>query len=916
MNYGFQSGGFNSDNLDSAVDTSNSFASALHFDPDKRLAYITGATYWSYWDRIKHTDKEAMNLAELNESDCFLAVLKAPQQGQGKDTDMDLLYTRRFGKSSVDETCSSLSVVPSNGKVRVVTAGHTYAGGLLTTLRSLGSPLSKVYGFLLSLDLNINSGSSVSGRIEGASLSNNHAVQYPIAVTANPNPTDSGDNGAVYTVSLTSAFHTKNGIDDGSLETRPDNTAAGGIDDPVYGNHYSAFIQKLVPKTQAELDFELTEAQLYGKNAEEAGLRDTLRAEWTELLSPTIFLDNFSRDHQLHISDLKYVPRIVGSKRDDLLVLTGSTSGYGDAFGADSDEDIDLDDDDIILFKKGFVTTFDTNGVVKASTTIAVEDEADVIVRGFCFDQIGEKDSIRSIYVVGETMGLLDESYDKYLSKDKDGAISKHAFLVKLDADTLDLVWARQMGGFSGKDVIAYGCAVSPKDEVVYMAGTVAGGDKIKVETGSTESSGGDDIFVASYSSSGERRFVNQAGSSKDDWLAKGNGIVTDKEGNAILLGNTKGSMMRWRGDQDESLTSIHGLSTDVFVLSVGKSNGNIKTVSEFLGKPKPKVESSSDQDDEVYQLLGTGTAVMVVGATFAMFMSLYVGYTVVMKKTIDERANGRAMQYLDDFHDPNYNLQIRDSAYGGIHAVYDDKEGDDFMNDENEENNQSPPDNGKSLGDLELGPTKYMSNPMDSTTYRRHGSGDDRRGNQSEPLRNVGNDPNATAPVTETKSQVQEGLSTKRLSKKKLKNVDLLSDSPTRKVRFDPSVKDISREVKSPIPKGLSTGPFFDDLSNDNSQPTGGIKFDLSVNNSTKGTKSQDQNGLSKGSFSKPNTNSMSSIDSDIADIMQESFHKKISRIKDVRPPSRAFSVTSNISFESSINDDDSAMSFENVVV
>ena len=206
-------------------------------------------------------------------------------------------------------------------------------------------------------------------------------------------------------------------------------------------------------------------------------------------------------------------------------------------------------------------------------------------------------------------MGLLDESYDKYLSKDKDGAISKHTFLVKLDADTLDLVWARQMGGFSGKDVIAYGCAVSPKDEVVYMACTVAGGDKIKVETGSTESSSGDDIFVASYSSSGERRFVNQAGSSKDDCLAKGNGIVTDKEGNAILLGNTKGSMMRWRGDQDESLTSIHGLSTDVFVLSVGKSNGNIKTVSEFLGKPKPKVESSSDQDDEVYQLLGTEKA-------------------------------------------------------------------------------------------------------------------------------------------------------------------------------------------------------------------------------------------------------------------------------------------------------------------
>jgi len=393
-----------------------------------------------------------------------------------------------------------------------------------------------------------------------------------------------------------------------------------------------------------------------------------------------------------------------------------------------------------------------------------------------------------SIYVVGETRGLLDGIYEKYLSKDKSGRISKHAFLIKLNAETLDKVWARQLGGVSGKDVIAYGCAVSPNDEVVYMAGTVADGDKIRYETRSTESAGGDDIFVANYdSSNGKNNYVKQTGSSKDDWLAKGNGIVADKEGNAILLGNSKGSMMRWREDQDENLAPIHGLSSDIFVLSVERLHGSMKTVSERVGKTKERPEPiSQDQDEEMYELLGTEVLTMVLGATVAVFTSLYVGYKALMKSTSDERANDRTMQYLEDFDDPNYELHVRTSATSGIHAIYGEKI----------DITHILPNISKPLINFDTD----ITDPMDKTTSRRHA-------------------------------------------------------------------------------------------------------------------------GLDTGTPPKRKSSTISSIDSDIAEIMEESEQHQLFLSRNTGPPRRAFSGNaffeeSNISLEPSARDDDSSTSFENIII
>jgi len=662
-NFGYQSGGLLTPGLN--PDTSNSYATALHYDAENKATYVVGATYWSYWDRIKHSDEQIANLAELDHSDCFFAMLTIPEQGDS----MTLAYASRFGKSNFDEACSALSFVPVNGKTKIITAGHTDQGGFLTALRQLGAPISTVYGFLLSLELDIIQKplgiTDVTGKLAGVSLINDHMVQYPMATATNPIPADDEDE-AIYVVSLSSAFKSKNSQTT-NLD-RPDNTAAGVTDQPDYGNHYSAFIKKMVYKSQNELDFEDAEAQLIDSEYDEGGYKETMRAGWTALLSPALSFDDISMEHYLQISDLKYVPRVVNSTRSDNLVLVGTTSGYGDAFGGPNDGS-ENEDDESFRYKAGFVTTFNVDGAIQATTRLE-HDEQDVIIKGICYEQFGA-DSVDYIYVVGVTRGLLaNDMKAQDLSKDASGRFSKHGFLAKLDIVSLERVWTRQLGGTLGKDVISYGCAVSPNDDVVYMAGTVAAGDTIRLDSATAgaddiSSAGGDDIFVANYDGAyGTPNYIKQIGTSKDDGIAKGNGIVTDEMGNAIVLGNSRGSMMRWREDEEFDL-SLKGMSSDIFLFSVEKATGAMKTISEVAG-PIP--------EDNDYGTKGTGLASMeimavVLGCAIAFLTSLYMGYKTIRYRNSDKRGNDRAIRYLDNFHDEDYELHIRNSATGGVHG-------------------------------------------------------------------------------------------------------------------------------------------------------------------------------------------------------------------------------------------------------
>ncbi len=674
--YGFQSGGFHSD-IEAIPDTSSSYGSSLHYDAKSSLVYVTGATYWSYWDRVKHTEESVSDLAQLDHSDCFFAVLEPPGVDEPDSNTMDLLYTRRLGKRAYNEACSAQTIVRSkSGETRIVQGGHTEEGGILTDTRGWGSPISKIYGILFSYDLGVISSEfdkpGVSEHLSGARLLNDHRVQYPAAIASNPVPDRS--EGEIYKVSISSDYNGPNdGINRGKL---PDLTY---VEEPDFGHQFAVSVEKIIPKTQDEIDYEAAEAELVsglivnGKPHEEGIIKDTMKAEWSVQFTPELNRRDIATKHYLRVSEMLYAPHFE-AQRMDVLMVVGTTTGFGSIFG-DPSENPDLDDtfpmDTETKYKDGFVSMISTDGDVLDAARISTGVH-DVVIHGACIDET-EHHSVQNVYVVGETMGHLDRDMKKQdLSTDVNEDISKHAFITKIDILDMEPVWTRQMGGSLGKDVASYGCAVTPGDEIVYMAGTISSGDSIKVPgQAGTSSFGNDDIFVAQFETKkGDLKYVKQQGTSYNDSLAKGSGIVSDKDGNAIILGNTSGSLMRWREEAEGEVTLFP--HSDVFVLSVDKETGTMLESAEIIGAPE---DTDSKGPGFIFhgenKLMGLDMFAISVGVFIALFTSLYVGYTASQARTSDKRAHNNIMEYLEDFNDREYNLHTKSSATGGVHGVY-----------------------------------------------------------------------------------------------------------------------------------------------------------------------------------------------------------------------------------------------------
>jgi len=115
-------------------------------------------------------------------------------------------------------------------------------------------------------------------------------------------------------------------------------------------------------------------------------------------------------------------------------------------------------------------------------------------------------------------------------------------------------------------------CAVTSDGEKVYMAGTVKDGavllpdpsDAAKVEA---TSYGGDDIFVAQYQTTdGTLNYAKQLGTRQDDSLGQGTSLATNANGDAIVVGNTNGSLMRVKATP---------FTTNMFVLSLARKMGH-----------------------------------------------------------------------------------------------------------------------------------------------------------------------------------------------------------------------------------------------------------------------------------------------------------------------------------------------------
>jgi len=594
VHYRFQSGNTGVDAKNSA--NANSYGSSLHYDSENGLLYVTGKTYSHFWSGADSNGDEK----ELTNSDCFLTILKVPEDSKKKDNasvdkEMKMLYEGRFGKEGAAEGCSAVMDMPSvSTNARAITMGNTEEDGLLTSLRSPGSRKAEIYGFMMDFDIELTKkkGSVVgaTGKVNGGRLLYDSPVQYPIALTSDPLATQCKE---MYAALLTSPKPL------GSNQENSVHSDLNLMDDNIEpGQDFRIVIEMTESKSQATLDYE---SAIF----EERAVQETLVSGWKRSFSPNA---PNGVTTTLQVSGLVYVPQMSNSAKNDVLVLTGTTNGYGPEFGGASRATTDLNNGFITkLNPTNGSTEFSNNGSV-ATTRVGGADDT-TSIHGICFQE--NLVDVEYIYVVGYTDGLLDNDWMQgyQLSVTNNGKTSKHAFVAKIRLRNLSLVWARQLGSQDGEDMIGQGCDVTPDGNMIYLAGTIKNGGSIRiidrVESDST-SAGGDDIFVASYSTTtGAAVFIKQFGTTKDDSLAGGKGIVSDEDGNAIVLGNTRGSMMRLRAVNkmaDVLDANKYYNPYDIFVMSVGKTRGKIPSIAEsyplkYSGESgEPSKSSGTDQ--------------------------------------------------------------------------------------------------------------------------------------------------------------------------------------------------------------------------------------------------------------------------------------------------------------------------------
>ena len=185
-----------------------------------------------------------------------------------------------------------------------------------------------------------------------------------------------------------------------------------------------------------------------------------------------------------------------------------------------------------------------------------------------------------SLYIVGMTQREESHAYD--------------AFVAKINAITLDQQWVTRFNATSGEgdtpassipQVHALSCAVDASGSFVFVAGNVLGGGVVMSDGAGqpTSSYGDDDIFLAKVKTrDGTQGFIEQIGTRSSDLLANGKGILIDRDGNLILLANTRGT--HYKSLENDSITS------DVVVFSVDSVTGNF-FVPETFHTAAPTVE-------------------------------------------------------------------------------------------------------------------------------------------------------------------------------------------------------------------------------------------------------------------------------------------------------------------------------------
>jgi hypothetical protein len=237
----------------------------------------------------------------------------------------------------------------------------------------------------------------------------------------------------------------------------------------------------------------------------------------------------------------------------NVLVVAGSSDGVGTGVGAN----VQSGDWD------GYVTIIDAeSGAIDDSAAELTSITADHSLR--IQSQIGRDDFIHGIcaleekiFIVGSTTGILEDGSDR-----------GGAFVMKLDLDTLNILWRKQFRGTGGGDEDdgpqATKCAV--RGGTLYVAGHVPAGVWMEQDDSRTQPSNDQDVMaIAMDQDSSEVYWVRQIDSRRHDQLTN---IMISGTGDLFVMGNAM--------DFDQEFN-------DVYFMTVSLQGG----VHDWLGLPE-----------------------------------------------------------------------------------------------------------------------------------------------------------------------------------------------------------------------------------------------------------------------------------------------------------------------------------------
>lgn len=617
--FGIQSGG--------AGFYGSSYASAMSYDAERDLVFVTGSTYSPFFDLKETTSSPSLT------SGCFLSILSLPTANTAGDS--DFIYKERFGTSDVVESCSSLTRVDS----KIYIGGQAEEGGLLTSLRPVGSDESVQYGIVLDVAVDVQFDKYTASTLLGGRLLHKSNVESVRAMVRS----STGDS--IFVVSQISDIK----------GTTPDfdqsDSEPNLVDQPKWGEDFKLNV----------IMFNHREGQpSTGSN-------------------PATTFDGESWNTVIGINQNPVdVAGITLFSTSNVLLVAGSAIG-------NNDDSIPITNTDSWA---GFVTLLnaDSGKVIKSLRIDTIDTKYTVTTRveGIC----RHPDREDEIYLVGSTDGDIDESGDD----PEQQALT--AFLMRLSVLDLDLEmsWVQQMNAIPGPlsmasasaEMVGLACAVT--DDGVYVGGVVVDGAVVNDERHS--SAGMDDIWIGFVDSTTEDLvWTRQIGTPDNEHLSA---LEVDKNGDVLVLGNSNGSFMRRKTDGD--------LSTDIFLMRLTKLDGEFPVPQSDIDipisddtineQPSPSTPSDSPNAPAFAPNLaipetsssdnGGGSNAGVVAVVIVISAILVVvGCFIFKRRHKDHHAetdSSHIERYVGGFDDVE--VDLKHSATGGWHGTYVNHDG------------------------------------------------------------------------------------------------------------------------------------------------------------------------------------------------------------------------------------------------